>query len=353
MANLIKKCEILSYTLYFHRPAGTSRGILFKKPSYFLKATLENGQVYWGECGLLPGLSIDARSGYQEKLIETANKLVTKDIDFSDLREWPSIRFGVEMLLKQIQHKATGCVVKNGFYENEIGIAINGLIWMGDPSFMRQQIVSKVDAGFRCIKMKVGALDWQTEKDILQELRTAGGDSLTIRVDANGAWRWNDETKDKLDFLHKIGIHSIEQPIAVNQLQDLADLCVWSPINIALDEELFSHHTLEDKKKLLATVNPHFIVLKPSLVGGMASCDEWISAAKERNVDFWITSALESNIGLNAISQYTYDLAGDMYQGLGTGSLYENNIDSPLEIRKDELFYNRNRTWDMEKWNEK
>lgn len=338
-------CNYFDYTLEFNRPAGTSRGILFKKKSYFIQYKNQSGH-YYGECGLLAGLSIDDRPGYEKQLAQVC-KALEKSLELEmDLSEWPSIQCGVEMIQYAVQNDSADLIFKNEFYTAGKAMPINGLIWMGDPTFMRNQIRQKIEQGFACIKMKIGAIDWEVERTILDELRVAGGKELIIRVDANGAWNWSNELKEKLDFLHSINVHSIEQPIATNQFDDLAEVCSWSPVPIALDEELFEQTDEQKRERLLDYVKPQYIVLKPSLVGGFRACDSWIGLCQKRGVGYWMTSALESNVGLNAIAQYTYEHHNNIHQGLGTGSLYENNIPSPLRIQGEHISYDKTKHWD-------
>ena len=341
----MSSCRFIPHTLYFYKPAGTSRGVLYEKLSYFLEWRINEEEVYYGECGLLKGLSIDDRPEYEMVLNQVCDAVEYDSTDYLDLSAWPSIQCGLEILQNAHNNKNNSLIFDNAFYHEEASIPINGLIWMGNPDFMIEQIHQKVDFGFRCIKMKVGALNWEQEKKILQELRTAGGDDLMIRLDANGAWSFDDSTKEKIEFLHKLNVHSIEQPIAVNNHEELSNLIQWSPIDVALDEELFQIRDRDSRANLLDQINPEYLVLKPSLVGGFSVCDEWIELCKERNIKYWLTSALESNVALNAISQYAYDHAGEFYQGLGTGSLYENNIDSPLEIVDDTIHFNKALAW--------
>lgn len=341
----MSSCRFIPHTLYFYKPAGTSRGILYEKLSYFLEWTISEEEVYYGECGLLKGLSVDDKPEYEMVLNQVCDAIEFESTEYLDLTSWPSIQCGLEILMNARKNKSNSLIFNNAFYNEGARIPINGLIWMGNPEFMVEQIHKKIDQGFRCIKMKVGALDWDQEMKILQELRTAGGEDLIIRVDANGAWEYNDSTKEKMQFLYNLNVHSIEQPIGVNNHEDLSNLIEWSPIDIALDEELFHCQDRTSRTKLLDDLKPEFIVLKPSLVGGFSACDEWIELCKERNIQYWLTSALESNIALNAICQYSYDHAGTFYQGLGTGSLYENNIDSPLEIMGDSIRFNKSLSW--------
>lgn len=346
----IKSCRFLPYTLFFYRPAGTSRGILYEKLSYFLEATDSEGLKHYGECGLLKGLSIDDKPDYEKQLDHVCKAIVRDEEHLINLDDWPSIRCGLE-ILSQAQ-KASTSKPKDGnlFTEGKVGIPINGLIWMGEPTFMREQIVRKVEQGFRCIKMKVGAIDWKEEKALLEEMRTLGGKDLVIRVDANGAWDGSKETLRKFDTLAKIGVHSIEQPVEVGSHNDMKTLVSHGAVKVALDEELFHYKTNEQRAKLLDTLEVPYIVLKPSLVGGFEACDSWIKLCEERGIGYWITSALESNIALYSIAKYSYNhLKPGMFQGLGTGSLYENNIPSPLVIRGDEMFIDLSKGWDYQR----
>lgn len=339
-------CKYFPYTLFFYRPAGTSRGILYEKLSYFIVLKDDLGNKYYAECGLLKGLSIDDVPGYEKKLKEVCLALEKWEHETIDLTNWPSILCGVEMLELAIKNKSNNDIFPSSFTTGLSHISINGLIWMGDQDFMMQQMRDKIEKDFGCIKMKVGAIDWSIEKKLLQELRNLGGQDLVIRVDANGAWKWNEEIKQKMEFLYSIGVHSIEQPIEVNKHDEMAALSAWSPVDIALDEELFHFKTKVERATLLDDLKVKYVVLKPSLVGGFRACDEWIELCKERNMGYWITSALESNVALNAISQYAFLHAGNNYQGLGTGSLYENNIESPLIIERDQMRFDKTKSWD-------
>jgi len=343
----MSRCSVHKHVLKFHRPAGTSRGVLFEKLSYFLRWEFE-GDVYWGECGLLKGLSIDDRPDYEEKIKSVCRAISNGEILTLYLPDFPSIQCGIEMLQQAVYNAEPDLFFINDFRQKASPIPINGLVWMGDSSFMKAQIDDKIAKKFRCIKMKVGAIDWEEEKRLLNYMREQGGSDLVIRVDANGAWNNDDDTKRKLEFLGSIKVHSIEQVTAVGNHEAHIALNKFSPVSLALDEELFHYTSRESRGRLLDTLQLDFIVLKPSLVGGFSACDEWISLCEERGMDYWITSALESNVCLNAISQYTYDHKKDNFQGLGTGSLYENNIDSPLEIVGDEMKYNVNSPWNYD-----
>ena len=341
----MNRCSYTKHILKFYKPAGTSRGILYQKESFFLKWEKEEG-IYYAECGLLRGLSIDDKPDYEEQLKKVCLAIENDQINHLHLPLYPSIQCGIDMLLLAYSNRKSDKYFNNDFYNRSTSIPINGLIWMGDESFMKQQIDEKISKKFRCIKMKVGAIDWQNEKALLEYMRNKGGKDLVIRVDANGAWKNNDETKRKLEILGKMNVHSIEQVTEVGNYEDHINLHRESPIAFALDEELFLHTEKKSRAKLLDTLKVEYIVLKPCLVGGFKACDEWISLCEERNIDYWITSALESNVCLNAISQYTFPHKKENFQGLGTGSLYDNNIPSPLQIIGDEMMYNNELPWD-------
>ena len=335
------------YILNFKRPSGTSRGVLTEKETWFL--ILEHqGKKGVGECGILRSLSIDDRDDYQEKLEWVcANIHLGKDRLWEELREFPSIQFGVEMAFKSLEADELFLLEPSEFTSGKEAIAINGLVWMGDKAFMRQQIVSKIKEGFRCIKLKIGAIDFLTELDLLKFIRSEFSErDIEIRVDANGAFGPN-EALEKLKQLSDFRLHSIEQPIRQGHQKEMADLCENSPLAIALDEELIGVTSLKKKRELLQTIKPQYIILKPSLIGGYKGSLEWLESLEEMNIGWWITSALESNVGLNAIAQFTYQLKSDMPQGLGTGELYTNNFNSPLEVRDGSLHYNPQLNWNF------
>lgn len=333
------------HTLVFKQASGTSRGVLKTKESWFIKVWFEDEPEMFGlgECGLLKGLSFDDVPNYEEKLTEVCENINTYSNNFhSSLTEFPSIRFGLEMALLDIRTLGKRKFFPSSFLDKKAGIPINGLIWMGTETFMQQQIEAKIEAGFDCIKMKIGAINFDAEYAILKSLRKRfSKQTIEIRVDANGAFS-AEEALAKLDLLAKLDIHSIEQPIRQGQFDEMAKLCAQTPLAIALDEELIGVNDLEAKKTLLNQIKPQFIILKPSLVGGFKASEEWIIFAKKMNIDWWATSALESNIGLNAIAQWTASMNTKMYQGLGTGSLYTNNINANLEIQKGHLWLNNN-----------
>lgn len=336
--------EIKPYTLHFKRPAGTSRGVYHNhKVWYVILRNLDNSYGI-GECAPLPDLSCDALPDIEYlHILEEACKQVCTDgvIDYVRWKNYPSIVFGLEIALQHLKRKSLA-LWNTSFAEGEKGIVINGLIWMGDYDYMHQQIQSKLDQGYRCVKLKIGAIDFEKELSLLQYIRDHfSEDILTLRVDANGAFSL-DTVNAKLEQLSHFDIHSIEQPIRAGQWKEMSNLAQNTPIPIALDEELIGINDLEEKTKLLSTIKPQYIILKPTLHGGIKGSMEWISIAEKLGIDWWITSALESNIGLNGIAQWCASLNVSLPQGLGTGMLYENNIDIPLVIEKDQLFFKPN-----------
>ncbi len=343
------KATYHKYILEFKRPSGTSRGILKTKETWFIIVS-DGVRKGIGECGILRTLSIDDRSDYEDKLNWTCDNIhLGVDMLWEQLIEFPSIQFGVEMAFRSLQSSTSPFILfPSLFTQGEDNIPINGLIWMGDKEYMKEQIQIKLEEGFNCIKMKIGAIDFKTELDLLSYIRSQFSSSIIeLRVDANGAFLPS-EALSRLKSLSRYDLHSIEQPIKQGQSEDMATLCKETPLPIALDEELIGVFDVTEKKKLLQTIMPQYIILKPSLIGGFKGTKEWITLAEELNIGWWITSALESNIGLNAIAQYTYSLNNKMPQGLGTGNLYTNNFQSPLEVNKGTLMYNQNIEWLVE-----
>ena len=335
------------YDLIFKRASGTSRGILTTKETYFIKIE-QNGKVGIGECAVFRGLSFDDLPNYERMIQWTCNHI---HLGVSELlvklKEFPSIQFGLEQAFLGLSSENPFELFPSRFTRNGDGISINGLIWMGDKDFMKSQIKEKLKAGFSTIKMKIGAIDFDAELELLKSIRkefSAG--EITLRVDANGAFT-PENALEKLKRLSEFEIHSIEQPIRQGQYEAMADLCEKTPLAIALDEELIGVNDVTKKADLLQMIQPQFIIIKPSLVGGIAGSMEWIDIATKQDMDFWVTSALESNIGLNAIAQWTYTLHSELPQGLGTGSLFTNNIDSPLEVTNGKLYYNREKKWNF------
>jgi o-succinylbenzoate synthase len=339
------KATFKTHTLNFKQPSGTSRGILKTKDTWIITIT-SKGKSGIGECGMFRGLSSDDRPDFENKL-KWACENIDKGLEFlcAQLVEFPSIQFGLEMAFKSLEAKDKFVLFPSEFTKAEASIAINGLIWMGSEAFMKQQIKDKIDAGFNCIKLKIGAIDFQTELNLLKSIRnTFTSSDIELRVDANGAF--SPETAlERLKQLSDYDLHSIEQPIKQGQLHDMASLCDKTPLPIALDEELIGVFDIAKKTQLLQTIRPQYIILKPTLVGGFRGSDSWISIAEANKIRWWITSALESNIGLNAIAQYTFNTQNKMPQGLGTGSLFTNNFESPLRVTKGHLSYDNTKHW--------
>ena len=336
------------YSLQFKQPGGTSRGVLTEKDTWFLKLIDKNGNTGIGECGMFKGLSYDDRPEYESTLTWVCQNIeLGEDQLLKKLREFPSIQIGIETAFLSLQANDRQQLFNTDFSNGKQGIPINGLIWMGKPDFMHQQIDEKLEKGFSCLKLKIGAIDFAQELEILNSIRKRySQDDLTIRVDANGAFPPAD-AMNYLEQLAELKIHSIEQPVKPEFIDDLAELCKKTPLPIALDESLIGITDVTKKQSLLQTIRPQFIILKPSLVGGFSGTDEWINEAGKLDIDWWITSALESNIGLNAIAQYTSTKDIDKPQGLGTGGLFTNNIEGPLEIIGEELWFNTDKSWSI------
>ncbi|MGB5819148.1 MAG: o-succinylbenzoate synthase [Saonia sp.] len=333
------------YILDFKRPSGTSRGIMTHKETWFI--ILEaNGKYGIGECGMFKGLSADDVPEYEEKLQWACNHInLGGETLWRELMEFPSIQFGVEQALISLSSEAPFLLFPSDFTNKGSAIYINGLIWMGDEDFMHHQIQQKLSEGFNCIKLKIGAIDFDTEIALLASIRKKyTREEIELRVDANGAFQ-SHEALEKLNALSVYDLHSIEQPIKQGNLLKMYDLCRKSSLPIALDEELIGVFDVTEKEKLLQTIQPQYIILKPSLVGGYKGSEEWINLAEKYNVGWWITSALESNIGLSAIAQWTYSLGTNRPQGLGTGSLFVNNFESPLTVDNGQLYYKKNKNW--------
>ncbi len=341
------KAHYKKHILEFKTPSGTSRGILKTRHTWFIVIE-NNGEFGVGECGMLRGLSIDDRQDFEQTL-----QWVCENIHlglqhlYAALTEFPSIQMGLEIAFKSLAAHDPFQIFPSAFTKGETSIAINGLIWMGDKAFMSKQISAKLNEGFRCIKMKIGAINFETELELLKNIRQEfSASEIEIRVDANGAFNPKN-TLEKLKQLSDLDLHSIEQPIAVKQWDQMAYLCEKSPLDIALDEELIGVFSNQDKQALLQHIKPQYIILKPSFIGGFKGSDSWIELAQANNIQWWVTSALESNVGLNAISQYTFTKNSTLPQGIGTGSLYTNNIASALQIKKGTLCYNPTKKWNL------
>jgi len=330
------------------------------RDSWFLivKSTRKGKNQGIGECAPLKGLSIDPIPKFTKKLLEVAEKLehlsMPKDREHIEEMaeklappEFPSIRFGIETALLDLLNGGKRILFHNDFVQGIEKIPINGLIWMGDRQSMLDQISKLIAKGFSCLKMKIGTLDFETECELLHTIREQfPRNELEVRVDANGAFSLP-EAHVKLEILSVFDLHSIEQPLAPGQIAEMRQLCEKSPVPIALDEELIGTNQTVDKESLLGTLKPAYIVLKPTLLGGMRSTQEWVEVANKLDIGWWITSALESNVGLNAISQFTYYLNPKNYQGLGTGQLYRNNFPSPLLVDNGFLTYDIKGEWEL------
>lgn len=341
----MKHIEISERTLHFKQPAGTSRGVYTTRQSYYLTITDDDrpGIKGVGECATLPDLSCDAVPEYFKILSDICRMVEqTGNIPYEMLRPYPSILFGLEIAFAQLEANGSRRLYDTPFGRGEEGITINGLVWMGTFEEMYSRLEAKLKAGFHCVKLKIGAIDFNKELDLIKHIREAfDKNTIELRVDANGGFT-PENAMARLEALAQYDIHSIEQPIKQHQWGEMARLCKETPLPIALDEELIGVNVRSMKEYLLDTIRPQYIILKPSLHGGMYGCNEWIQMTKERGIGSWITSALESNVGLNAIAHYcaqTYGPAVSMPQGLGTGQLFTDNIETPLMIEGDKIWY--------------
>lgn len=342
----MRKITITSKLLHFLQPAGTSRGVYNTRLSFYLKLTSDEQPdvVGVGECATLPDLSCDAMppNEYERKLRTFCDEYErTGVIDYEAMRAYPSMLFGLETAVAQFNAKGSLNFFDTPFGRGEEGIPINGLVWMGTFEEMFERLEAKLKAGFRCIKIKIGAIDFDRELQLIRHIRsTFSRNDVELRVDANGGFT-PEEALSRMKVLVQYDIHSIEQPIKQHQWTEMARLCAATPLPIGLDEELIGVNERQKKIELLDTIRPQYIVLKPSLHGGMAGTEEWIQLARERNIGSWITSALESNVGLNAIAQLTASIYGTNIrhaQGLGTGQLFADNIEMPLKVVGDKLW---------------
>lgn len=338
------RIEIEERTLHFKQPAGTSRGVYTERRIWLVTVT-DGSAIGIGECAPLPKLSCDDIPNYAEVLRHFCDEVErTGEIPYEALRDYPSMLFGLETAFYEVRRKkeeGRDVLFDTPFSRGEVGIPINGLVWMGTFDEMRERIEQKLEQGFRCVKLKIGAIDFDAELELIKQIRGRfSRHEVELRVDANGAFRF-DEALYKLELLSQYALHSIEQPIKAGQWANMAELCRESPLPIALDEELIGVNDPEQKRQMLNIIKPRYIILKPSLHGGMMGVREWVDTARDMGIGSWITSALESNIGLNAIAQLCSDIYGDaikMPQGLGTGQLFTDNIPMPLEIRGDQLW---------------
>lgn len=358
------RASIHPYVFKFSFAARTSRGPMTEKTSWFIRLWDDSKpEVYGlGECGPLPGLSKKHGVEFEAVLADEIKSFEEKKLslpsvkdgmatlrDFFQVnkisREYSSIIFGLETALLDLMNGGQRIIFKNKFIE-KTPVPINGLVWMGGLDFMLQQVEIKIRDGYRCVKLKVGGLDFEKECDVLQYIRRKYfRDNIEIRLDANGAFR-KEDALDKINSLKRFNVHSIEQPIKPN-LPEMEEICAKSPIPIAFDEELIGVQAFEEKEKLLTKLKPRYVILKPTMHGGLSGCDEWIQLAEKNNVGWWLTSALESNVGLNAIAQFTSQYSTTLYHGLGTGQIYENNFPSPLVAEKGLLHHDPKEKWNL------
>lgn len=330
----------------FTSPVKTSRNTLTGKTSHFIILRDEAGFKGIGECSPVYGLSMENEADLKTKIEDCLQMINTgMSPEFVDTEGFPSLTFAMETALLDLKSMGRKLLFKTKFSQKQVPIKINGLIWMGDIEFMEHQVKDKVAKGFNCIKIKIGSHDFESEIKFLERVRKKYGNKIELRLDANGAFDAR-SALEKLHILSEFNIHSIEQPIKKGQLEVLAELMEKTPIPIALDEELIGVQ-LNEIPQLLDTIKPHYIILKPGLLGGFKACDRWISEAEKRRIGWWATSFLESNIGLNAIAQWTSQYNTEMYQGLGTGNIYIKNIESPLELRGEKLYYSNAKKWKL------
>lgn len=342
------KAQYSKYFLRFKTPGGTSRGLLRKKETFFIH--LKDGDREGiGECALFRGLSAEDLPDYEEK-VHWACTHINKGLSYllENVKAYPSIQFGLEQAFLSLSSENPFHLFSTPFVNQGAPIEINGLVWMGEIPFMEKQIEEKLNQGFTTLKLKIGALDFDKECALLAAIRKRfSREEIEIRVDANGAFS-QESALEKLEKLAAFDIHSIEQPIRKGQLEAMRELCQKSPLPIALDEELIGVFDMEDKRALLQKIKPQYIILKPSLVGGIQGSEQWIEIADSLGIDWWITSALESNIGLNAIAQWTSSLGSKLPQGLGTGGLFANNMESPLLVRQGALYIDAQKKWHLD-----
>jgi O-succinylbenzoate synthase len=349
------KLDIVKFQLNLGFHATTSRGSMTTRDTYFAIVRKDDSGVFGiGECGPLPGLSPDLDGNLDDVFAHCKTALLGLDaLEADQIKNilpgnYPAVLFALETAVTDLLNGGVRSIYNNLFYNGKIAIPINGLVWMGNREEMIKRLDEKVQEGYGCIKIKIGGINFDDEIAILKHLRKKySAKEIAIRLDANGAFAPRGALR-KLEKLAKFDIHSIEQPLAPGQLEEMGDLCKNTPIPIALDEELIGLHSTDDKRKLLDEINPHFLVLKPTLIGGLHEAEEWIQIAAQREIDWWVTSALESNVGLNAIAQFVANHQLQLPQGLGTGQLFTNNISSPLQVKNTKLVYSPEKPWDFQ-----
>lgn len=340
------RLEFAPYLLKFKEPATTSRDTLTEKPTFLIKVYDEKNPEKFGigEAPVFPGLSPEADGNYVWKLTELmANVAINRP---TDLSSHSSIQFGFEQALLDFSNDGKGIYFPSEFTKGKQEIEINGLVWMGDFDTMLSRLEKKLELGFRCVKLKIGAIEWKKELELIKIIRREFDDKkIMIRVDANGGFNYED-CMPVLFQLADLAVHSIEQPIKQGQPERMALLCRQSPVAIALDEELIGKGSEEERLKILEEIKPQYIILKPALCGGLSGAGDWINKADERGIGWWITSALESNVGLNAIAQFAVEVNANGPQGLGTGALFVNNFETPIYLNGDRLGFNPDITFD-------
>ncbi len=341
------KARFIYHPLHFRKPGGTSRGILHTKDSWFI-ILRKNGNIGIGECSIIKDLSVENFDELEIAIKDLCVKLNNGiRVDINTLNAFPSLKFAYEMALLDLSNKVPFKMFESPFYDG-VKIPINGLVWMGESRFMLEQIKDKLKDGFNCIKIKIASIDFDDELELIKYIRSEySKEDVEIRVDANGGFSV-EEAMEKMKRLSDLDIHSIEQPIAKGNVEEMCLLCANGPLDIALDEELIGIVKRKDKEHLINEIKPKYLILKPSLIGGLASSEEWVALASEYDIDWWVTSALESNVGLNAIAQWVSTQNNSMPQGLGTGQLFTNNIDSPLNMERGKLFLDNTRQWNTE-----
>ncbi|MCH5347242.1 MAG: o-succinylbenzoate synthase [Muribaculaceae bacterium] len=328
------------YLLRFAETAITSRQAMTVRPTWIIRFIPDDGKVYYGEAAMFPGLSCDDRPDFERVLAEACHA-INREIELPDLTDFPAIKIALESIIYSARNDNSALFFKSPFTRGETDLTINGLIWMGSKEQMLRRIDEKIKAGFRTLKLKIGGIDFVDEEDLLQHIRDAfPADKLTIRLDANGSLGDVDTALTRLDLLSRFDIHSIEQPIKAGQPKAMGYICRHTPIPVALDEELIGINRNDEREELLDTITPHYIIIKPTLHGGFVGGKKWIDMATERNIGWWITSALESNIGLNAIAQWAAHLGVTLPQGLGTGALYTNNFPTGLRLDGERMSFN-------------
>lgn len=344
----MKSYRIIPHIFDFKVPSGTSRGVMIQKKSWFIELK-ENDIKSWGECSIIEFLSPDYLNDnqYVEKIQYFLEAWQHDQLEIASMNNYPSIKFGIETALTDLSTGGKRILHDTPFTRGEEKIKINGLIWMGSPASMKGQIQEKIEAGFSCIKLKIGAIDWADEWQILKSLRQEfSAKDIELRVDANGAYS-PQQAKEILKKLADLEVHSIEQPIRAGQFEAMAELCASTSCPIALDEELIGINDISEKVKLLQQIQPQYIILKPSLHGGISGTQEWIELAEQNKIQWWMTSALESNLGLNAIAQFASSFPLQLPQGLGTGALYTSNLPSPLYLDGEWLGYDAQKSFTL------